>query len=222
MPEALYWYASIFAVLFFTGIGLPPMPEEAGILYAAGLRALHPEVFWWGAWPACALGILAADCVLYGLGRRLGPRLFEYRWVQRVLSAERRQRLEGKIHQHGIKLLILARFLPPLRLGVFLITGAARYSFVKFVLADLVYGVVGVGVFFFAGSWVMELLKSVGHAAIWFVAAPLALYGLYRYFRYLQRKEAGPASVVAATTAEPVNPAGAVPAMREATTMLKE
>lgn len=222
MPDAVYWYASIFGVLFFTGIGLPPMPEEAGILYAAGLHALHPEVRWWGAWSACGLGILAADCVLYGIGRRLGPRLFEYRWVQSVLSAERRQRLEGKIHQHGIKLLLLARFLPPLRLGVFLITGAARYSFVKFILADLVYCVAGVGVLFFGGSWIMELLKGVGHSAIWFVAAPVALYGLYRYFRYLQRKEAGPASVVTATPAEPVNPAGAVPAMREATTMLKE
>jgi membrane protein DedA with SNARE-associated domain len=222
MPEALYWYASIFAVLFFTGIGLPPMPEEAGILYAAGLYALHPEVRWWGAWPACGLGILAADGVLYFVGRRLGPRLFEYRWVQRVLSAERRQRLEGKIHQHGIKLLLLARFLPPLRLGVFLITGAARYSFTKFLIADLVYCVAGVGVFFFGGSWVFELLKGVGHSAIWFVAVPAALYGLYRYYRYLQRKEAGPATLVEAAAPDATNPAGATAAMREAKTILKE
>ncbi|HEX4614145.1 MAG TPA: hypothetical protein VH092_38535, partial [Urbifossiella sp.] len=89
---ALYWYGSIFMVLFFTGIGLPPMPEEAGILYAAGLHALHPEVMWWGAWPAAGLGVLFADCALYGFGRRIGPRLFEHRWVQRVLSNERRQR----------------------------------------------------------------------------------------------------------------------------------
>jgi hypothetical protein len=46
--DALYWYGSIWVVLFMTGIGLPPVPEEAGILYAAGLTALHPEVRWWG------------------------------------------------------------------------------------------------------------------------------------------------------------------------------
>jgi membrane protein DedA with SNARE-associated domain len=114
--DALYWSGSIFLFLFLTGIGLPPMPEEAGILYAAGLNTLHPEVRWWFAWPACAVGIIAADSVLYGLGRWFGPQLFEYRWVQRVMSTQRRQRVERKFHQHGIKLLVLARFLPPLRL----------------------------------------------------------------------------------------------------------
>jgi membrane protein DedA with SNARE-associated domain len=221
--DALYWYGSIWLFLFLTGVGLPPMPEEAGILYAAGLNALHPEVRWWGAWPAAGLGILMADSLLYGIGWKVGPRLFEYRWVQRVLSNERRLRLEGKIHQHGMKLLIMARFLPPLRTGVFLISGAARYSFTKFLIADLIYCVAGVGVFFFGGAWLLDMLKRVGHTAVWFVAVPLIGYGLYRYYRYLKKKEIGPASPVAAA-AEPqaTNPQGAVPAMREAKTMLKD
>ena len=89
--------------------------------------------------------------MLYGVGWRWGPKLFEYRWVQKVLSNERRERIEGHFSQHGMKLLILARFLPPLRTGVFLIAGATRFSFIKFVIADLIYAVVGVGAFFFAG-----------------------------------------------------------------------
>lgn len=223
MSEALYWYGSIWTVLFLTGIGLPPVPEEAGILYAAGLNALHSEVHWWGAWPAAGLGIMCADCLLYGMGRKIGPRLFEYRWVQRVLSTERRQRLEGKIHEHGMKLLIMARFLPPLRTGVFLISGAARYPFAKFLIADLIYCTAGVGIFFFGGAWLLDLLKQAGHAAVWFVAVPAIGYGLYRYYKYLKRREVGPASpVVAAVEPAATNPAGAVPAMREATTMLKE
>src|SRR5437868_12927406 len=79
-PETLYWVASIFLWLLFTGIGLPPVPEEAGILYAAGVAALHPEVPWWLAWPAAALGIIGADLALYGVGRFLGVRVFQYRW----------------------------------------------------------------------------------------------------------------------------------------------
>src|SRR5881394_3490248 len=110
--EALYWYASIFAWLFFTGIGIPPCPEEAGILYAASVNALHPEVRWPFAWLATALGIMAADSVLYGIGRRWGRRLFEYRWVQKLMSTQRRQRIEKRFHKHGLKLLVLARFCP--------------------------------------------------------------------------------------------------------------
>src|ERR1700676_3851975 len=66
--EALCWCASIFLWSFFTGIGLPPLPEEAGILYAAGLATLHSEVHWWMAWPAASLGIIAADLALYSAG----------------------------------------------------------------------------------------------------------------------------------------------------------
>jgi len=225
--DALYWYGSIWLFLFLTGGGLPPMPEEAGILYAASLNALHPEVRWWGAWPAAGLGILAADCILYGIGRQFGARLFEFRWVQRVISNERRMRLEGKIHDHGMKLLVMARFLPPLRTGVFLISGAARYSFVKFLIADLLYCTIGVGVFFFGGAWLVEMLKRVGHSAVWYVAVPAVAYGLYRYYRYLKKREIGPVSAVAATapeatTANATNPAGAAPAMREAKVMLQD
>lgn len=139
---------------------------------------------------------MAADCVLYGVGRWWGPRLFEYRWVQKFLKAERRQRLEGRFHEHGMKLLVMARFLPPLRTGVFLIAGAARYSFAKFVLADLVYAVVGVGVLFFGGTWVLGLVHRIGYQAIWFAVVPLVGYGLYRYWRYLQRREVGPVAPV--------------------------
>src|SRR4051795_9607152 len=92
--DALYWYSSIFLWSFFTGVGLPPVPEEAGILYAAGLTALHPEVRWWLAWPLAGLGIMAADAVLYGIGRATGPRIFEFRLVRRVISPERRRRIE--------------------------------------------------------------------------------------------------------------------------------
>src|SRR3712207_6938046 len=68
------------------------------------VHALHPEVRWWLALPACSLGILCADLVLYGVGRRWGPRLFEYRWVQKVMSTERRQRIEKRSEEHTSEL----------------------------------------------------------------------------------------------------------------------
>lgn len=232
--EALGWYATIFFFLFFTGIGMPPMPEEVGILYAASLRSLHPGVVHWsGAWAAAGLGLVCADCVLYGLGRWWGPRLFEYRWAQRVMSAERRQRLEGRFERHGLKFLTLARFLPPLRLGVFLISGAIKYPFPKFLLADAIYAVVGVGAFFFGGAWLVDLIASAGHLAVYVVAVPLVGYGLYRYYRYLKSREMkgvpqAPVSILQGPEGSvpegegAKNPAGAAPAAREAKAVLEE
>jgi membrane protein DedA with SNARE-associated domain len=187
--EALWWYASIFLWLFFTGIGIPPCPEEAGILYAAGLTALHPEVHWWGAWPAAGLGIVCADMVLYWIGRLWGPRLFQHRWVKRLIHPERRQRIEDKFSQHGIKLLLMARLLPPLRTGVFVTAGAIRYPFLRFIAADAAYAVVGVGVLFFGGAGLIEMLRHAGHWAVYALAAAIGCYGLYRYYRYLKDRE---------------------------------
>jgi membrane protein DedA with SNARE-associated domain len=230
--EALGWYGSIFLWLFLTGIGLPPAPEEAGILYAAGVNALHPEVHWGLAWLACGLGIVCADCVLYGVGRWWGPKLFELRWVQWMLSTERRLRIEKRFEQHGIKLLLLARLLPPLRTGVFLIAGASRYSFAKFLLADLIYAVFGVGLFFFFGTWVVGLLHRATSVIVWLVAVPMILYGLYRYYRILRVRELHDAPqppdslVTGAGGAVPpgeaaTNPAGAREAEQEAKTALE-
>ncbi|WP_171471766.1 DedA family protein [Frigoriglobus tundricola] len=187
--DALYWYLSIFGWLLLTGIGIPPAPEEAGILYAAGVHAVHEDVWWPFAWGACGLGIIAADSFLYGVGRRWGPKLFEYRWVQKVLSTERRRQLEGRFEQHGMKLLLLARFLPPLRTGVFMIAGASRYSFLKFLLADVIYAVVGVGALFFCGTWILALVHRFKSPTAFIIAVLVIGIGLYAYYRSLKKRE---------------------------------
>jgi membrane protein DedA with SNARE-associated domain len=187
--EAWGWYASIYLWMLFSGIGIPPCPEEAGILYAAGVTALHPEVHWWLAWPITSLGIVSADVVLYGTGRLWGQRLFEFRWVRWVLKPERRRRLEQRFHDHGIKILIAARFLPPLRTGVFLIAGSIHFSFVRFLVADLVFAVLGVGVIFFSGRWLIGLIGQATHWLVYAAAAAVVVYLLYRYYRFLRGRE---------------------------------
>jgi membrane protein DedA with SNARE-associated domain len=188
-PEALGWYASIFLWLFLTGIGVPPCPEEAGILYAASVTALHEEVRWWLAWPLTGAGIVCADMVLYWAGRLWGSRLFDYRWVQPIIKPERRRRIDRKFHKHGMKILLMARFLPPLRTGIFIIAGGMRYSFLRFLITDAGYAVFGVALFFFGGTWLVGLLHYAGSWAVYVVVALFALYALYRYYRYLQARE---------------------------------
>ena len=210
--EAAGWYASIFCWLFFTGIGIPPCPEEAGIVYAASVTA-RPEVHWWFALPAASLGILGADMVLYGLGRFWGRRLFEYRWVQRIVKPERRQRFEARFHDHGIKVLITARFLPPLRTGVFIVAGALRYSFVRFLIADGIYAVCGVPLFFFTGAGIVHLLHWLGgHWFVYIAAAAVGVYLLVRYYRKLREREQrtdAPAPVSVLQVPAPANGAAA-------------
>ena len=193
MTDSLWWYGSIYFWMLMTGIGLPPVPEEVGIISAVSASQLHSNVWWPLAWLATSLGIISADLILYAIGRKYGVRLFEYQWMQRFLKKEKRIRLENRFHQHGFKFLLLSRLLPPLRTGVFLIAGAARYSLLKFIIADAVYGVVGVGIFFLFGSWIIGILDGFKHwlsqPLLWVIVTPLLIVAGYLYFRRYQRRE---------------------------------
>jgi membrane protein DedA with SNARE-associated domain len=188
-PDALIWYASIFCWLYFTGIGIPPCPEEAGILYAAGVAAIHPNVHPLLAWPVTSAGIVCADLTLYGIGRLWGQRMFQTRWFKWLLRDERRPRIETRFHEHGVKLLMAARFLPPLRTGVFIIAGTIRFSFVRFLIADGLFAVIGVGAIFLIATWIIERIHQWGHWLPFVIVGLLAAYALYRYYRYLRRRE---------------------------------
>jgi membrane protein DedA with SNARE-associated domain len=187
--EALYWCGSIFLWSLFTGLGIPPLPEEAGILYAASLATLHSQVHWWMAWPAASLGIMAADLVLYGIGRWWGQKVLASRWVGRLLAPERRRRIEDQFHRHGMKFLLMARLLPPLRTGVFIIAGTIRFSLVRFVIADVLYGVVGVGLVFFGGAALVALIHHVGNWVLFAIVVIVAA-GVLFYFYRQRRKQA--------------------------------
>ena len=85
-------YLAIFGTLFFTGIGIPPLPEEVPII-AAGIAANHQEITWWVAWPMCVLGIILADFTLYWMGRLWGKSMSQWRWVKRLLPRENAERI---------------------------------------------------------------------------------------------------------------------------------
>ncbi len=200
------WYVWIFLGLFFTGIGIPPLPEEVMILWAGGMTATE-KLQWYWAWPATILGIICADSTLYGVGRYFGPKLFDHRWVQRVIKPERRQRIEKRFEEHGIKILLTARLLPPLRSGVFMIAGAIHYPFLRFLLADVAVALVGVSIFFFGSQALVALLLMAGHWAVYAAAVAGALFVLVRYYRHLRKRELSgappPISVLEVVVASP-------------------
>jgi membrane protein DedA with SNARE-associated domain len=76
--------------------------------------------------------------------------------------------------------LTAARLLPPVRSGVFLIAGTIHFSFVRFLVADLLVAGIGVGILFFSGKWLIDVIGQATHWLIYVAAAAVALYLLYR------------------------------------------
>ena len=191
----LWPYAAMMGAQFFCGLGLPPLPEEAVVIAAAvvtGSNNLQPLL----AWPACIIGILLADLVLYGIGRFGRSRLFRYRWVNRFLPPGRRERIDVGFARHGVKIMMTSRLLPGVRTGVFIMAGAVHYPFIRFLVADGLFLVFGVGFFFFGGYYFSEaitnLVNNLHSVQDWVITilVPFVIgYLVYIYLRHWRNRK---------------------------------
>ena len=165
-----------------------------GGLYSVANTELPPPLRWWVMLPLCILGVVISDGLLYGVGRFWGPRLFEARWIKRVVSPEKRTRIEDNFHRYGVLVLLFARFLPTIRSPVFITAGIMRLSLTRFLLADGLYAIPGVSLLFFLAFWFGDQFRDLIYSAAGRVQAArpilillgLAAVALYLFFHFLR------------------------------------
>jgi membrane protein DedA with SNARE-associated domain len=126
--------AVVFAWLLVGGLGLP-LPEDAALLAAGVLierGATNPYL-------ACALvlfGVMLGDSILFFAARRLGPRAYDRKLIQRVLPPERRAKIERAYERYGGRLVFFARHVAGLRAAVFAMAGIHGMRPRRFLLWD--------------------------------------------------------------------------------------
>ncbi len=165
----LWPYWSAFAGLLAAGMGFP-IPEELPIVIAGAWASLPATVAKYGElrWvilPVCIVGVVISDGILYAIGRNFGARLLQTRLFQRFLPAAKREEIEKNFHDHGIKVLLFARFLPGIRSPIFIMAGVMKLPLRRFLLADGIYAIPGVSALFFLAWWFgdsfVDLIKSL-------------------------------------------------------------
>jgi len=140
-------YLGIVLFLTLTGLGLP-VPEEVPIV-AAGVASRAEALDWWLALPACLVGALLGDSLMYAIGRFFGARfLREHRLLSGFLTEEREKKIELLIQQHGIKAFFAARFLVGLRSPFYLTAGILRVKYRWFLFADFICASIVISAFF--------------------------------------------------------------------------
>jgi membrane protein DedA with SNARE-associated domain len=185
-------YLGIVLFLTLTGIGLP-IPEEVPIV-AAGVASKAGALKWYYALPACMVGALLGDSLMYAIGRFFGARILkEHPWWSGFLTAEREKTIENLIEKHGIKAFFVARFLVGLRSPFYLTAGILRVKYRWFLFADLVCATVVIGGFFglayLFGDRITGLIQSAerGVTAIAVVAGLVAL-AVVAFFSFRKRR----------------------------------
>jgi membrane protein DedA with SNARE-associated domain len=166
-----YFNALWIAFASFVGAGLGlPFPEEI-LIMGAGIwtATANPDygVFRWLMLPVCLVGVIIADCLLYGAGRLFGTRLLEFRFTRWMMPPEKLGRIEKNFHDYGVGILLFGRLLPGIRAPLFITAGILRLPMPKFILADSLGAVVGNGLLFFLAFWFgdqfVEFFKQLQH-----------------------------------------------------------
>ena len=152
-----YGYQGIFLALLASGLGLP-IPEELPVI-TAGILVGHEDtnLKWYIMLPVVIMGVVIGDGFLYAIGRFWGTWFLRRKWVQRrILTPEKRARIEKNFHDRGIAVLLGARLLPGIRTPIFLMAGVLRVPFARFLFADALYAIPGVNMLF----WLAYLLTD--------------------------------------------------------------
>lgn len=119
------------------------------------------HVRWWILLPACILGVILSDVILYTIGHSFGDWLLKRRWIEKILPVSKRRRTEENFHRYGVGLLVFGRLVPGIRAPLFFTAGSMRLPLPRFLLADGLGAIVGNSLFFFLGFWLGNSIKEL-------------------------------------------------------------
>lgn len=195
-------YGGILAFMMASGFGLP-IPEEVILVSAGfiGYLALNPDLNHYpppyvGAptvnvyvLAAVALAsVMAADFLIYSLGKRFGPRFFRTRFFSRLMTPERMSRAQAWVKKYGYFTVFIFRFTPGVRFPGHLMCGAMGLSPYKFVGVDGFAAMISVPtqvlLVSFYGETIMHYLKEFKLI----VFGIIVVVGLYFLLRHLAKK----------------------------------
>jgi membrane protein DedA with SNARE-associated domain len=186
-----FTYPGVFLVLLASGLGVP-IPEELPIAIAA-MMARWDVMRWQGALLACVGGALAGDVLLYWFGRHFGRRILRWSTVRRVLTPARETRIMEAYRRHGLKFLVVARFVMGLRSAAFLTAGLVRVPFLWFFLVDSVAVLVSVpltfGVAYAVADSVAVAVARVRELQLWIAGVVLLAAAGWLVVRLRRRRD---------------------------------
>jgi membrane protein DedA with SNARE-associated domain len=126
----------IFSALMLAGLNIP-ISEDLMIIISAALAATvvpeHTAILFLFVF----LGCYISDWVCYWIGRRLGPKLWNFRWFAKTVDKKRIDSIHNYYEKYGFWTLVIGRFIPfGVRNCLFLSAGIGKMHFGKFLLAD--------------------------------------------------------------------------------------
>ena len=153
----IWVYAGLFAVIFAeTGLVVTPFLPGDSLLFAAGALAATGAMDITLVLALIAVAAILGNSVNYAIGRAIGPRVFAASdgtgLQSKLLNRKHLDRAHEFFERHGAMAVISSRFAPIIRTFVPFVAGAAAMSASKFLLYNLVGGILWTALCVGAGS----------------------------------------------------------------------
>jgi len=182
----LLTYLILFLVIFCeTGLVVTPFLPGDSLLFGVGTFAAGGSLKIGSVllllWSAAVIG----DNANYWIGRKLGPKVFHRRDV-RFLNRKYLDRTHAFYEKHGVKTIIIARFIPIVRTFTPFVAGIGAMSYRRFLPFDLLGGLLWVGIFVFGGYFFGSIPVVKQHFSIVILAiiAVSLLPGVIEFLRH--------------------------------------
>lgn len=180
----------VFAIVLLEQLGLP-LPAPPVLLAAGALSAAGQFNVWLGI-VVTMFACLIADYVWFYLGRRRGGTVLG--WLCRISLEPDScvRRTQNMFTRHGMRVLVLAKFIPGLSTIAPPLAGMSGVGTGRFLLLDgagaLLYG----AVCFFLGrcfsNQLGQILQALSHIGAGALALLISVFALYIGFKFWQRQ----------------------------------
>jgi len=220
MLQSVGWFAYVllFAIIFVeTGVFIFFLPGDS-LLFIAGFVCAIPgsPLDFWVLAPLLCVAAIAGDSIGYTIGRRLGPRIFQFgdpAWPTRWTADEIWKLLISpgfwfnkkhlaKAHEfyerHGGKTIVYARFVPIVRTFAPLVAGAADMHYGRFIRFNVfggigwIFSMMALGFYFGQIPFIQRNLEKAVILVIFLSITPI----LFEFGKaYLARRREGVTNV---------------------------
>lgn len=149
--SGVFAYLVVFGILIVCGLGLP-LPEDVSLILGGYL--VHDGKAQLGAMMATGyLGIILGDSMIFYFGRRVGSKVGQKPsgFFARIVTPEKRARVEQLFKKHGEKIIMIARFLPGVRAVTYFTAGSVGMKWRRFAFYDSVAALGSAPIFVYLG-----------------------------------------------------------------------
>jgi LPXTG-motif cell wall-anchored protein len=182
----------LFLLLLGGSLGLP-IPEDIPLLLGGVIAHRGNGSTLW-IFVTCYISILLGDMVIYCVGMRFGPALFEKKWFKARITPARIAELRKSLETKSILMIFVARHLYYFRTVTFLTCGAVRMSIKRFLSADAAAALISVPLMLFLGYKGSEnaedLYQTMGKAKNLSILIGVLLLGLVIFYFIRRRRRA--------------------------------